>query len=1771
VLGGLAAAASLGGLVVAGLDAGSPQAAQAGHAARSAASLKAHLISTTVGRDCAAADACLAIDITKVADRTLVSAGDQIGYEITVTNDSHSTARAVTMTDTLPANPGTSWTVGASSFGWICAITTGKLTCGGSRTTLASGRSLKVHVTSTTTSGTCGTVSNTATVSTSNVGTATATARIRVECAKIELTKTADNPRVSPGDPIGYTITATNSGAGTARGVTMTDTLPAKPGTHWTIASHTPGWSCTITGTTLTCGGPTTSLGAGDSLRVHITSPTTTATCGAVDNTAHVTTSNDGSATASAGITVECASIDLTKTALRSPVSAGDEIGYEIVASNHGSGTAHGVTMTDTLPSPAGTHWTIESSSLGWTCHLTGAALTCGGPTTSLGAGQNLHVRVTSPTTAATCGTLDNTAHVTTSNDGSASASAHIEVLCAKIEITKTADHPHVSAGDQIGYEITVSNHAPGTAHGVTMTDNLPTTAGTLWTESHSPGWSCLLTGTSLTCGGPTTSLGAGDSLTVHVTSPTKTESCGTVHNTASVVTSNDGTDSASANIEVQCARIELTKTADATTVSAGDPIGYVITATNGGAGTARGVTMTDTLPTTVGLSWTIASSSGWTCGIAGHVLTCGGPSTDLIAAASATVHITSTTSSDTCGDVANTAHVTTSNDGSATASARIEVQCPQIELTKTADSARVSAGDDIGYTITATNNGSGIAHDVTMTDTLPTAPGGLSWTIATQSGWTCGIATGVLTCGGTGINLTPAATATVHITSTTTSASCGTVRNVAHISTSNDGDAEAAAEIEVLCANISITKTAEKPLVSAGDPIGYEITVTNHGPGTAHGVTMTDTLPANAGLSWSPGTTSPGWTCGISAGLLTCGGPTTSLGRGDSLRVHISSPTTSASCGKVQNTAHVATSNDGSATASARIEVLCARIAIVKTADKPLVSAGDPIDYQITVINHGAGTAHGVVMTDPLPTSPGGLSWAISSVSPGWTCGITAGTLTCTGSAAGLPPGGSLRVHITSATTSASCGTVTNTAHVTTTNDGSASDTAKVVVLCAKIELTKTPDDAVVSAGDPIGYTITATNHGAGTARGVTMTDTLPTTPGTAWSFDSVSPGWTCAISAGVLTCGGPSTTLSFGRSLKVHISSPTTSESCGVVDNTAHVTTTNDGTATASARIEVQCARIDLTKTADDTQVSAGDQIGYTITATNNGAGTARGVTMTDTLPVTPGTAWTIASASPGWTCAITSGVLTCGGPTTSLSSGDSLQVHITSPTTSASCGPVDNTANVSTTNDGSAHASASIEVQCAKIEITKTADQSPVVIGSGIGYQITVTNGGVGTARNVTMTDPLPGIGAAWHIDAQSPGWTCAITAGVLTCGGTGTDLAAGASLRVHISTPTTRAACGPVNNTATVTTTNDGTASATATVIVACPLDPSISTKVSRTVIGQGGTLTDTATLTGSAGTVTGTVDFQLCSGTTTGCPKGSGTNFDANVPLVNGMATSRPFGAHLPPGQYCVGLVYLNDGHSPYADYYSGSATGECFSVRKHEAHVRISTRLSRNKIAAGGSVRDFARLHGASRPVHGVVQYRVYRTLRGCRADTSAWPARPRHGIHAGTVLAHGTVVPPSRWIRFRRAGTYYWAAFYTGGPRNRPAASRCLTEVLRVFVPRSRVSVTTWLSTHLTWVGQPVIDWATLHGITRRVSGTVQFRYYRTLRGCRADVSSWPARPLHGVFVDRLVVHGPRTPDTRSVRFRRAGTYYWAAFYSGDARNGPAASSCVSEILRVR
>lgn len=125
-------------------------------------------------------------------------------------------------------------------------------------------------------------------------------------------------------------------------------------------------------------------------------------------------------------------------------------------------------------------------------------------------------------------------------------------------------------------------------------------------------------------------------------------------------------------------AAINLSKTADAATVAAGNSIGFTLTAGNPGTGTAQVVTLNDPLPSGTGIAWSVspAYSGPGSCGVAGGTLSCSFGS--LSPGATASVHVTGTTTASSCGIYANTATASSTNASSVQASATTIVQCGQ-------------------------------------------------------------------------------------------------------------------------------------------------------------------------------------------------------------------------------------------------------------------------------------------------------------------------------------------------------------------------------------------------------------------------------------------------------------------------------------------------------------------------------------------------------------------------------------------------------------------------------------------------------------------------------------------------------------------------------------------------------------------------------------------------------------------------------------------------------------------------------------------------------------------------------------------------------------------------------------------------------------------------------------------------------------------------------------------------------------------------------------
>ena len=752
-------------------------------------------------------------------------------------------------------------------------------------------------------------------------------------------------------------------------------------------------------------------------------------------------------------------------------------------------------------------------------------------------------------------------------------------------------------------------------------------------------------------------------------------------------------------------------------------------------------------------------------------------------------------------------------------------IACPppppaHLTITKSANPVGpVAVGSQIGFDIVISNTGQGAATAVTISDPLP-AGNALDWSLSPAFAG-CSISGSVgsehLDCSFASL-AAGASKGPIHVVSSTAKGECGTIDNSATVDATNDDPASSGASVDVKCPNITVSKTPDGGTVNAGSDAVFTIIVSNTGPVAATNVVVTDNLPA--GYTWTAGGAN-GASCAINTAsnpdVLTC--TFASIAAGASKTVTLTAPTSGQDCAVIPNTASATASNEvaGNDNAdSASIDVLCASIGIVKTAN-PVgpVSAGADIGFDITVSNSGDGAAKAVHVTDTLPT---GIAWTADATtgSASATCSIAAGILTC--DSASVAAGANFKVHIHGTTDAADCGTISNTATASSGNDGGGSSTASVVVKCPDIKVTKTPDGAAVNAGDPITWTIKVENIGQGTAKGVVVTDPLPA--GIAWTESEPD----CSITAGVLTCNVGD--LSAGDFKTYTVSGPSSKSDCGgATDNTASATALNEAqdklaNNTDSGSVTVQCADIHIAKTAVPAgPVSAGTSIGFDITVSNAGLGTATTVKVHDVLPAGGGLDWSLSPAFAG--CAVTGAVgdqaLDCTFASVAPA-GSKGPIHLVSKTSALDCATVSNTASVTSGNDGGDQATAAVTVQCPNLSIVKTAVADSISAGEVASFMILVHNAGPGAASDVPVTDTLPS-GIAWAVDDTTD---CSIAAGVLSC--TFDTIAAGADAIVIISGETGVEDCGTIKNTATVSASNEGDAkdghTSSATITVNC---------------------------------------------------------------------------------------------------------------------------------------------------------------------------------------------------------------------------------------------------------------------------------------------------------------------------------------------------------------
>ncbi len=317
-----------------------------------------------------------------------------------------------------------------------------------------------------------------------------------------------------------------------------------------------------------------------------------------------------------------------------------------------------------------------------------------------------------------------------------ASGASYCATAGANLVLAKAVDRAAVTAGGSLTYTLNYANVGGSAANNVTLVDTLP--AGTTFVAASGGG---MHAGGTVTWNLGSLAADASGSVTVSVdvADAGTLGSTGTLVNNATIDSDETSPVAASASTTIDGAQPEagsplllLTKQASSSAALPGDTVGYALTLLNAGTATSTSITVNDDLsawPAWIGyaagsisggdarddsdptsLQWSIAALAP------GESVTLGFDAT--VAAAGVASGLT----------LVDNSAVASGDGGSSNAISNIETITvstnPKLALTKAVVASSApdlpAPGDTLSYTLVVSNNGSGDADDVVVSDPVP-------------------------------------------------------------------------------------------------------------------------------------------------------------------------------------------------------------------------------------------------------------------------------------------------------------------------------------------------------------------------------------------------------------------------------------------------------------------------------------------------------------------------------------------------------------------------------------------------------------------------------------------------------------------------------------------------------------------------------------------------------------------------------------------------------------------------------------------------------------------------------------------------------------------------------------------------------------------------------------------------------------------------------------------------------------------------------------------
>ena len=1126
------------------------------------------------------------LDITKVANTTLVNPGDVIKYTVQITAGGLSDSLDVILTDNLSemffdVSKATYSVNGIDKGVWIGNANLG---------TISSGMTVNVVITVPVKAyvdvGKLNSITNFASVINSDKKAANDTNIVPINVIDLAVNKTANhqNKTYNYGDNVEYVIEIVNNGPGIATDIIATDNLPE--GLKFINANVPGGWTLSISNNKITINGE--KLDNGEKVLITIIAKAAKSNTTLINNIkvngtgfdSNISNNND-SETIKITPLVDLA---ITKVVDNANPLFDSIITYTITVVNNGPDKSFNVTVGDLLPDGV-----KFISSNGQYNPDTGVWFVG-----DLDANESVTLKIV--VQVIKVGNITNNVNVTgtghdtnlTNNNDSVSVSVPD---CVILDISKVANSTVIVAGENVGYTVVINNYGPSVANDVVLKD--------VYNVKELFGLQYSLNGKDWFNYNEAINLGnidVGASVTVYFRAKVNASVRGDVLNIVNIITSVDDargnfTDNETVNVIANTTLVVI-KDAEIKELNPGDTVHFIVTVIAGGSSDSLNVNLNDILDNKL-LDINSAKYS-----INGGILSDFNGNIylgNMLTGTTVTVDIWAKVLDIADRDIFNLVNVTSDEhpEGN-TSNVSVHVRIVDLAVDKLVNNSVPKYLDMIEYTIVVVNNGPDKSFNVTVGDLLPDGVKFIS------SNGQYNPDTGVWFVGDLDANESVTLKIVVQVIKVGNITNNVNVTGTGHdTNLTNNNDSVSVSVPESVLLNI--TKVANSTIIVAGENVGYTVTVTNYGPSVATNVVLKDIFNSKELLNLQYSLNGVDWLDydeAVSLGNINVGA---------NITVYFRAKVNGSVRGDVLNIVNITTGVDdarGNFTDNETVNVIAnTTLVVIKDAEIKELNPGDTVHFIITVIAGGSSDSLNVKLEDILDAKlldVAGATYAVDGVNKGsWTGSIDLGNM-LTGTA--------VTVDIWVKILSSADRDVFNLVNVTSDEhpEGNISNTT-VHVRIVDLAVDKLVNNSVPKYLDMIEYTIVVVNNGPDKSFNVTVGDLLPD------GVKFISSNGQYNPDTGVWFVGDLDANESVTLKIVVQVIKVGNITNNVNVTGTGHDTNLTNNNASVSVNVP-ESVLLNITKVANSTIIVAGENVGYTVVINNYGPSVASDVVLKD-----------------------------------------------------------------------------------------------------------------------------------------------------------------------------------------------------------------------------------------------------------------------------------------------------------------------------------------------------------------------------------------------------------------------------------------------------------------------------------------------------------------------------------------------------------------------------